>query len=67
MSDHANLHYPIPHDVSLLPVIRALYETHGKVERVASHHIESMGLTPSQFDVLVTLGDHPGMTCKQLG
>jgi DNA-binding MarR family transcriptional regulator len=24
-------------------------------------------LTPAQFDVLATLGDTPGLTCKQLG
>lgn len=52
---------------SLLPVLRTLLECHTQVERVSSRHMESMGLTPSQFDVLATLGDTPGMTCKELG
>jgi DNA-binding MarR family transcriptional regulator len=58
--------YPVPRDVSLLPVLRALAECYQAVERVASREIEAMGLTPSQFDVLATLGDEPGMSCKAL-
>lgn len=54
-------------DESMLPVVRALYECVREVERVANRHIESMGLTPSQFDVLVVLGDTHGMSCKELG
>lgn len=54
-------------DDSLLPVLRALYTCVRQVERVANRHIESMGLTPAQFDVLAVLGDTPGMTCKELG
>jgi len=29
-------------------------------------HIRALGLTCSQFDVIVTLGDTEGMTCKEL-
>jgi DNA-binding MarR family transcriptional regulator len=29
-------------------------------------HIRSLGLTSSQFDVIATLGDTEGMTCKEL-
>ncbi|MEB3329224.1 MAG: MarR family transcriptional regulator [Candidatus Sericytochromatia bacterium] len=58
---------PTPDDVSLLPVFRALMTCHAQVSRVAGRQIESMGLTPSQFDVIVTLGDTPGMTCSELG
>lgn len=47
--------------------LRALIETCHQVEAVSSRQIESMGLTPAQFDVLATLGDTPGMTCKELG
>jgi len=47
--------------------LRALMETTNQVGAISSRHIESMGLTPAQFDVLATLGDTPGMTCKQLG
>jgi DNA-binding MarR family transcriptional regulator len=34
---------------------------------VDARHTETLGLTPAQFDVLATLGDTPGMTCKELG
>lgn len=47
--------------------LRALIETSHLVQAIGSRHIESMGLTPAQFDVLATLGDTPGMTCKELG
>lgn len=59
--------YPIAQDESLLPVFRALYICMRDVERVANRHIESLGLTPSQFDALAVLGDCEGMTCKELG
>lgn len=47
--------------------LRALAEAYNAFATVGARHIESMGLTPAQFDVLATLGDTPGMTCKQLG
>lgn len=47
--------------------LRALAEAYNAFAAVGARHIESMGLTPAQFDVLATLGDTPGMTCKQLG
>lgn len=58
---------PIQEDVSLLPVFRALMTCYTQVNRVASRHIESLGVTPSQFDVLAVLGDTAGMTCSELG
>ena len=58
---------PIPQDVSLLPVLRGLEECHAQVGRLAARFLENQGLTMAQFDVLVTLGDTPGMTCKDLG
>ena len=54
-------------DVSLVPVFRALMQCHTVVSRVSNRHIEAMGLTSSQFDVLATLGDCEEMTCKELG
>ncbi len=36
-------------------------------ERLSGSHIRSLGLTPAQFDILATLGNTAGMTCKQLG
>ena len=67
MSSPATPHVPVPNNVSLLPVLRALVECQRAVERVAGRHIETMGLTHSQFDVLVTLGDTPGLTHKAIG
>jgi DNA-binding MarR family transcriptional regulator len=50
-----------------LPTLRALAETYEQVFRASTRHIETLGLTSAQFDVLATLGDSPGMTCKELG
>lgn len=50
-----------------LRTARALVEAYAGVMAVQNRHIESLGLTPAQFDVLATLGDTPGMTCKELG
>lgn len=57
----------VAEDVSLLPILRALTECYHTVGRLSDRHIQEMGLTGSQFDVIVTLGDLPGMTCKELG
>lgn len=55
-----------PDSESLLPAFRALLACCHQAERVASRHVESMGLTLSQFDVLATLGDTAGMTVSDL-
>lgn len=52
---------------AFLRTARALYETYACITAIDNRHVESLGLTPAQFDVLATLGDTPGMTCKQLG
>lgn len=44
------------------PLVEAFYAFLSKDDR----HIRSLGLTLSQFDVIATLGDTNGMTCKQL-
>jgi MarR family 2-MHQ and catechol resistance regulon transcriptional repressor len=67
MSAEPTSSYPVPQDESLLPVFRALAECFQQVTRVGTRHIESMGVTGSQFDALVVLGDTSGMTCKELG
>lgn len=56
-------HAPEPY----LRTLRTLAETYDRVFRTSGRHIEKLGLTPAQFDVIATLGDTPGMTCKQLG
>ena len=49
-----------------LPVLRELVRTYQLFERVSGNHVRSLGLTPPQFDVIATLGNTPGMSCKQL-
>ena len=61
------LQYPVPQDVSLLPVLRAMSTCTRKLEREGGRFIESLGVTPAQFEVLATLGDMRGMSCKELG
>jgi DNA-binding MarR family transcriptional regulator len=58
---------PIPTEDSMLPVLRALTECHLQINRTSARAFEAMGLTQAQFDVVVTLGDTAGMTCKELG
>lgn len=48
--------------------IRLLAECYHAFGRQAGAHIRSRtGLTPSQFDIIATLGNTPGMTFKELG
>jgi MarR family 2-MHQ and catechol resistance regulon transcriptional repressor len=54
-------------DESLVPVLRALVKCEARVLRVSSRHIQDLGLTGPQFDLLVTLGDLPGLSCSELG
>ncbi len=49
-----------------LQVLRPLVEAYLAFWREDSRHIRSMRLTPSQFDVIATLGDTEGMTCSEL-
>jgi MarR family transcriptional regulator, 2-MHQ and catechol-resistance regulon repressor len=50
-----------------LRTVRLLAETYQAFERVSATHVRQLGLTPAQFDVIVTLGNTPGMSCKALG
>jgi len=58
----------LPHlkDDAHLKVLRPLVETYLAFSRIDNRHIRSLRLTPSQFDVIVTLGDTTGLTCSQL-
>lgn len=49
-----------------LRVIRPLVQAYLAFYRLGSRHIEKLGVTPAQFDVLAELGDTPGMTCADL-
>ena len=53
-------------DDPYLKVLRPLVETYLAFELTSSRHIKSLRLTPSQFDVIATLGDTEGMTCSEL-
>ncbi|MBI1174003.1 MAG: MarR family transcriptional regulator [Sideroxydans sp.] len=50
-----------------LPVVRELARCYQAFECYSSRHVRSLGLTPSQFDIIATLGNTEGMTFKQLG
>jgi len=53
-------------DDPYLKVLRPLVEAYLAFWRTDSRHIRSLHLTPSQFDVIATLGDTEGMTCSEL-
>jgi MarR family transcriptional regulator, 2-MHQ and catechol-resistance regulon repressor len=50
-----------------LPTLRELMRCTQAFERFSAMHVRNMGLTASQFDVIATLGNTDGMTCKELG
>lgn len=49
-----------------LPLIRELARTFQAFEQFSGQHVRELGLTPPQFDVIATLGNTPGMNCKEL-
>ncbi|HET6674432.1 MAG TPA: MarR family transcriptional regulator [Nitrospiraceae bacterium] len=53
-------------DDPILKVLRPLVEAYLAFSRADSRHIRSLKLTPSQFDVIATLGDTKGLTCAEL-
>jgi DNA-binding MarR family transcriptional regulator len=53
-------------DDPYLKVLRPLVEAYLAFSREDNRHIRSMRLTPSQFDVIATLGETDGMTCSEL-
>ena len=50
-----------------MPTLRELIRCTQAFERFSGAHVKSMGLTESQFDVIATLGNTEGLTCKELG
>ncbi|WP_024301307.1 MarR family winged helix-turn-helix transcriptional regulator [Pseudogulbenkiania sp. MAI-1] len=50
----------------VLPVIRELVRAFQAFEQYSARHVRQLGLTPPQFDVIATLGNTPGMSCKEL-
>jgi len=47
--------------------IRLLSECMQLFELASARTVRQFGLTHSQFDIIATLGNTPGMTCKELG
>ncbi len=50
-----------------LPAIRELVRCYQEFESYSAKHVRSLGLTPSQFDIVATLGNTPGLTFRELG
>ena len=53
--------------MKFLPLLRELARSYQVLERFSASNVRSFGLTPPQFDLIVTLGNQPPMTCKELG
>lgn len=52
---------------SFLKTLRGLATCYQAFEAYSGTHVRSLGLTPAQFDVIATLGNTDGMSCRQLG
>jgi MarR family 2-MHQ and catechol resistance regulon transcriptional repressor len=52
---------------NFLRTLRSLAECYQAFETYSGSHVRSLGLTPAQFDIVATLGNTPGMTCRELG
>lgn len=53
--------------MDFLPLLRELVRTYQAFDSYSSQHIRTLGLTTSQFDVIATLGNTPGMSCREIG
>lgn len=49
-----------------LSLLRPFVEAYLAFYRVSTRHIESLGVTASQFDVIAELGEIEGLTCTEL-
>ena len=52
---------------AFLQTLRSLATCYQAFEAYSSAHVRGLGLTPPQFDVLATLGNTAGMSCRELG
>ena len=52
---------------TFIPVLRELARCYQAFENYSAKHIRTLGLTPAQFDLIVTLGNTQGMNFKELG
>ena len=51
---------------TFLPTMRELARAYQAFANYSDSHIRKLGLTPSQFDVIATLGNTEGMSMKAL-
>jgi MarR family transcriptional regulator, 2-MHQ and catechol-resistance regulon repressor len=49
-----------------LKTMRELAQTYGAFATYSESHVRQLGLTPSQFDVIATLGNTAGMNMREL-
>lgn len=47
--------------------LKQLVQCYQAYEKLANQHFTELGLTSSQFDIIATLGNTEGMSCKELG
>lgn len=52
---------------TFIPILRELARCYQAFENYSAKHIRTLGLTPAQFDLIVTLGNTQGMNFKELG
>lgn len=52
---------------SWLPMLRAMVRAYQAFDLVSERNIRRLELTGPQFDIIATLGNTDGMTCKELG
>ncbi len=55
------------HNPAVLPLLRELARCYQAFESYSADHVRTLGLTPPQFDLIVTLGNTTGMSFKELG
>lgn len=52
---------------AFLRTLRSLVTCYQAFGAYSAAHVRQLGLTPPQFDVLATLGNTEGMSCRELG
>jgi DNA-binding MarR family transcriptional regulator len=62
-----NLQSKVAAKEAFLPVMRELVRAYQALYNYSALHIRELGLTPSQFDVISTLGNTSGMSMNKLG
>ncbi len=62
-----NIHSKTAAKEAFLPVIRELVRAYQALYNYSALHVRELGLTPSQFDVISTLGNTSGMSMNKLG